>query len=715
MKKRINLFAVALLTATIAHSTEPPRDYTVFVNSRMNGSYFFSQASASGASSVETINGKLPVSTAIFNTPGNALRLTYSNGVNGNWSAAVIRPRLRGVDQFNPASYFSCWLYSPVAITTGLPTVQLLYRDSTFSPKGSLKPLEANKWQRFVLPIGALGIEDPARIRDVRAVVFSQEGKDGKKHTIYVDDILFSPSMSNLPLTLKPVLRTATGYDRHIDITWDKPSDTNIRYVKIYRSEDGRYYAPVGIQDPSVNRYADYVGKSDKKFSYRISFLDKQYLEIKSPGTVVAKTRRMTDDELLTMVQEAAFRYYWEGAEVNSGLARENIPGRENMVAMGAAGFGMMALIAGTERGFITREQAVERFTRITKFLERSEKFHGAFAHFMDGPTAKVEPFFGQRDNGGDLVETSFLVQGLLTAKAYFNKNNAAEEGIRQSITQLWKGIEWSWYRRYPQSPFLYWHWSPDKEWIIDHRLIGWNETMVTYLLAIASPTYAVPPSMYYSGWASQDTIAQQYRAAWGRTKDGSMYTNGNTYQGIKLDVGVSSGGPLFFTHYSYMGYDPHQVTDRYVNYFTNNTNIARINYKYCVANPKGFKGYSDSSWGLTASDGPWRYSADEPMEHEDNGKITPTGAISSFPYTPKESMKALKKFYYDYGHFLWGEYGFRDAFDLTQNWCSDIFMGLNQAPMVVMIENYRSGLIWKLFMSNPDIREGLKKLQQEK
>lgn len=713
--KRISLFSLALLTATIARSAEPPQDYTVFVNSRMNGSYFFSHASASGASSVEHTEGRLPVSETIFNTPGNALRLTYTNGANGNWNAAVIRPRLRGIDQFNRANYFSCWLYSPVALNAGLPSVRLMYRDSTFSPKGTLLPVAAGKWQRFVLPVGALGVEDPARIRDVVAVVFSQQGKDGKKHTLYVDDILFCSSMSNLPLTLKPVLRSATGYDRHIDITWDKPADSNIRYVKIYRSEEGRYYAPVGIQQPAVNRYSDYVGESNERFSYKISFLDKQYREIKSVSTVFASTRRMNDEELLTMVQEAAFRYYWEGAEANSGLARENIPGRENMVAMGAAGFGVMALVAGTERGFITRQQAVERFTRITQFLERSEKFHGAFAHFMDGPTAKVEPFFGQRDNGGDLVETAFLVQGLLTAKAYFNKDNAAEEAIRNSITRLWQGIEWNWYRRYAESPYLYWHWSPDKEWVIDHRLIGWNETMVTYLLAIASPTYAIPPSMYYSGWASQDTIAQKYRAAWGETKDGSMYTNGNTYQGIRLDVGVSSGGPLFFTHYSYMGYDPHQLTDRYVNYFTNNQNIARINHQYCVANPNRFKGYSDSSWGLTASDGPRRYSADEPARHQDNGKITPTGAISSFPYTPDESMKALKKFYYDYGHFLWGEYGFRDAFNLSQNWCSDIFMGLNQAPMVVMIENYRTGLIWKLFMSNPDIRNGIKTLDSEK
>ena len=237
---------------------------------------------------------------------------------------------------------------------------------------------------------------------------------------------------------------------------------------------------------------------------------------------------------------------------------------------------------------------------------------------------------------------------------------------------------------------------------------------MVTYLLAIASPTHSVPAGLYYSGWANQDITGQQYRANWGGTTDGSMYTNGKTYFGVKLDVGVSNGGPLFFTHYSYLGYDPHLITDKYTNYFTNNRRIALINYRYCLKNPGNYTGYSDSCWGLTASDGPFGYNASEPVAGRNDGTIAPTGAVSSFPYTPVESMKALKNYYYNYGKFLWGEYGFRDAFNLSENWCSGIYMGLNQAPMVVMIENYRTGLIWKLFMSNTDIKNGLEKLRLE-
>jgi hypothetical protein len=219
---------------------------------------------------------------------------------------------------------------------------------------------------------------------------------------------------------------------------------------------------------------------------------------------------------------------------------------------------------------------------------------------------------------------------------------------------------------------------------------------------------------MYYSGWASLDTTAQKYRRGWGQTTEGSMYKNDKTYFGIPLPVGVSNGGPLFFTHYSYLGFDPHHLEDVYTNYYENNRNIALINHRYSIENPGKYIGYGDSCWGLTAGDGPFHYSASEPVLRMDEGKMVPTGAIASFPYTPEQSMKALKNYYNNYGHFLWGEYGFRDAFNLTENWCSEIFMGLNQAPMVVMIENHRSGLLWNLFMKIPEIQNVLKKLAAE-
>lgn len=701
-----------LIFSAPSYAQEHLYNYTFFTNSRMQGNYFFSKTSFQSPSFIKNNNYRLPVDEKIFNTPGNSLQLEYVNGKGGNWKANIFREDIRGQDHFKPVKFLSFSIYcTALGLQKELPKLRMIFSDSSLSNDWTFATDFINKWTRFNLQLDKSykNFQIPGNVIGVQ---FSQNGDDGKKHTIYIDDVEFLPADIDSSITARPHIINADGYAKHVDISWNSFDDDHVKFVKIYRSEDGKTFMPVGIQSSLINRYEDFTGITGRQYRYKISFLNYQYKESGFSNIVSAATKAMTDDQLLTMVQKACFRYYWEGAEKVSGMAEEDIPGRTDMIAAGASGFGIMALIVGTERKFITRQQAVGRFLKITSFLQNAEKFHGAFSHFIDGPTGKVEPFFGDRDDGGDLVETSFLMQGLLTARAYFNKNNENEKTIRDRITTIWQNIEWDWYRRYPDSKYLYWHWSPDKAWIINHRLTGWNETMVTYLLAIASPTHNVPASLYYSGWANQDSTGQQYRMNWGGTEEGSMYTNGNTYFGIKLKVGVSDGGPLFFTHYSYMGYDPHLINDKYTNYFDNNKNIALINYRYCVKNPNNYKGYGDSCWGLTASDGPYNYSADEPVASRDHGKIAPTGAVSSFPYTPVESMKALKNYYYNYGKFLWGAYGFRDAFNLSENWCSDLYMGLNQAPMVVMIENYRTGLIWKLFMSDKDVKKGLEKLK---
>lgn len=713
-----SLFIGSFLICIASYAQEYKYDYGFFTNSTMPVDYFFSAAANDGGSLVNNKNFKLPVSKKKFHSAGSSLELTYTNSKNGHWRAAIFRQEKRGMDHFKKASFLSFWMLNNTVGTaaTDFPVVQLMKKDSSLSNKIILKITKKNDWQQVVISTASIKGFDANQPTDIIAVVFSQQEKRaGKRITLYIDDIEFLSDLNTKPVAELPVITKASGYPMHVDIVWKPITAKNIKLITIYRSENGKDYQPVGIQQPYINRYADFNGQTGKKYFYKIAFLNNKYEAGKTSKAEAATTKAMTDDELLTMVQEASFRYYWEAAETNSGLAKENIPGRQNMIATGASGFGMMALIAGTERKFITRQEAVNRFIKIVAFLEKAQKFHGVFPHFADGPTGKVEPFFGNRDNGADLVETSFLMQGLLAARQYFSGTDAREKIIRNKITSIWTNTVWSWFRQFPDSKFLYWHWSPDQAWVINHNLIGWNETMVTYLLAIASPTHPVPSSMYYNGWANQDSTGQNYRSAWGQTKDGSMYTNGNIYFGIKLDVGVSNGGPLFFTHYSYMGYDPHFITDRYTNYFINNQNIAKINHSYCVQNPKNFKGYSDSAWGLTASDGPFDYSADEPVAWQDKGKIAPTGAISSFPYTPVESMKALKNYYFNHGSFLWGEYGFKDAYDLTNNWCSEIYMGLNQAPMTVMIENYRTGLIWKLFMQDKDVQEGLKKINAVK
>jgi hypothetical protein len=699
--------------------------HSFFDNSIAVDVYYESSGKASAPSTLLLENGKLPVENKIFFTPPNALRLEWQSASNGGWEAKidVVKFRNRKIKFEGDSLYF--WCFSPQGMPAAdLPVLRILDTDTNFSAPLKLESfvgdLPAGRWVQAKVPLdrfvtASIHALDPHRLQ---SLIFSQSVPDATLHTLILDEIAIDsdsdssgPSYSGTKAPPTPHNLAAKGYERHIDVTWDPVRDESIQRYVIYRALDGKEFIPVGIQVRGIARYSDFIGRTDQKVYYRVAASDRMYRQSALSLEASATTKQMTDDELLTMLQEACFRYYWEGADPDSGMIRENLPGDDRIVATGATGFGIMALVVGVERGFITRAEGANRLSKIAAFLERAPRYHGAWSHFMDGKTGQSLPVFDMFDNGGDLVETAFLIEGLLTARAYFHGPSPQETVLYQQITRLWQGVEWDWYRKSPEGEAIYWHWSPDWTWHINHRLTGFNEVMIVYLLAIASPTHALPADFYYSGWAGQSEAAVNYRRGWGGNTDGDHYANGHTYFGIKLDVGVGRGGPLFFTHYSYMGFDPHSLTDLYTNYFENNRNMARINLAYSIENPGHHKGYGAAAWGLTACDGPLGYNAQSPELKEDLGNITPTGALASFPYTPEASMAALKHYYRDLGDRLWGIYGPRDAFNPDQDWYSPIYMGLNQAPITVMIENYRTGLVWKLFQSNPEIQGMLEKL----
>ncbi len=416
--------------------------------------------------------------------------------------------------------------------------------------------------------------------------------------------------------------------------------------------------------------------------------------KIETPFNAAARPKNLSDSALLNLVQKQTFRYFWDFAHPVSGLARERSNkaydyGNE-VVTTGGSGFGILSIIVATDRKWISRDTAVNHLLKTVKFLAKAASYHGVFPHWMDGATGKTIPF-GRKDDGGDLVETSFLFEGLLCARQYFSASNAKEEELRNRITWLWNEVEWSWHTR-DGLDLLYWHWSPNNGWAMNFELRGWNETLITYILAASSPTYSINKKVYDNCWAQSN-----------------HFINGKEYYGVKLPLGFDYGGPLFFTHYSFLGLDPHGLKDQYADYWQQNYNHTLINYKHCVVNPAHFVGYGENCWGLTACDTYDGYNAFSPTN--DFGTIAPTAALSAMPYTPENSMKALKHFYYDLGDKLWGEYGFKDAFNGSKNWVAGSYLAIDQGPEIVMIENYRTGLLWKLFMSIPEIQNGLKKL----
>ena len=415
-----------------------------------------------------------------------------------------------------------------------------------------------------------------------------------------------------------------------------------------------------------------------------------------------AQVKPLSDAALLDLVQKQTFQYFHDGAEPVSGLARERFhadniyPEKDqHIITSGGAGFGVMAYIVAMERKFITREEGRKRLEKIVSFLETADRFHGAWPHWWNGETGKVKPF-SKKDNGGDLVETSFMIQGLLCVRQYFNKGNEAEKKLAARIDKLWREVEFDWYRN--GKNVLYWHWSPEYAWEMNFAVRGYNECLIMYVLAASSPTHGVPAEVYHEGWADSGRIVKK--------KTSFGYNLNLRHQG-----NPPNGGPLFWAHYSYLGLDPRGLKDKYADYWQETRNQALINYEWCVKNPKKYKGYGRNSWGLTASYSTKFYSAHAPDSVHDIGVISPTAALSSFPYTPKQSMAAMKHWYNNMKDKLWGPYGFYDAFSEHDNWYTPRYLAIDQGPIVVMIENYRTGLLWKLFMSCPEIKAGLKKL----
>jgi hypothetical protein len=409
-----------------------------------------------------------------------------------------------------------------------------------------------------------------------------------------------------------------------------------------------------------------------------------------------------SDTALFRLVQAQTFEYFRDGAEPVSGLARERFhadniypENDKNIITSGGTGFGVMAILVGIERGFITREEGKTQLEKIVRFLETADRFHGAWPHWWNGETGKVKPF-SKNDDGGDLVETSFLIQGLLCVRQYFSNGNDEEKILADRIDKLWREVEFDWYRN--GKNVLYWHWSPANGWKMNFPVRGYNECLIMYVLAASSPTHSIPAEVYHEGWAENGKIKS--------TSSYGGYTLNMRYQG-----NPPQGGPLFWAHYSYLGLDPRGLKDKYVNYWEENKNLSLINYQWCVDNPKKFKGYGPNNWGLTASYSTQFYAAHAPNNENDAGVITPTAALSSFPYTPTQSMAAMKHWYYTMKDKLWGPYGFYDAFSEEYNFFAPKYLAIDQGPIVVMMENYRTGLLWKLFMSCPEVQNGLKKL----
>lgn len=525
-----------------------------------------------------------------------------------------------------------------------------------------------------------------------------------KNHPILVGIFILLTSMiANVAAATPSPVLNGKAYDQHVELHWDKNHKKDATY-KIYVSVSGKAWQL--RHTTQATGILDFVGELGSNLSLKYKLTQVQSDNEVELGKISLHTHTFSDDELLEMVQAYTYRYFWPNDNTVTGWAKERIPnGDGDIVTSGGTGFGILALITGVERGWATREQTVKQLLRLTDSLKTVETFHGMWAHWYKNS----EVFhFSQYDDGGDIVESAFLIQGLLTARQYFSQDNQAEKRLRTEITLLWQDMQWDWYTRYELGEaenVLTWHWSKNHGWKMDHRIRGYNEALIVYILAAASPTHSIKPEVYHQGWAAGETGHNTFK-------------NGKEFYGYPLPLGPSKelGGPLFFAHYSYLALDPRGLQDRYADYWQQNKNHSLINRAYAIENSKNWKGYGEDFWGITAGDMlPDGYMAHSPGER-DTGTINPTAALSSMPYTPKESIKVLRNLYYQHGKEAFGMMGFYDAINLSlsddaKQQVRKTYLAIDQGPIVAMIENYRSGLLWKHFMRDPDVQRGLTKL----
>ncbi|MFH0909824.1 MAG: glucoamylase family protein [bacterium] len=682
------LFAVAAQADIIFFVDNPNRDQ------KFEHSWGF----ATKPSELELVAGKVPVTSEHAFNGRDSLLLRWTSSKNGDWGICVATAGWMGHD-FTTCTFITFKVNGPSAIDKqDLPGIAVEDMNNHKSDRVWMGDYldgiddDATTWQDVAIPVADIPPgSQQCDFKAVKSIYFFQRATDGAEHMVWVDDLrVTQPGSAAMVAPAAPTGVMAVGRDGRIDVRWNANLEPGVIGYSIYRADQANAsFLPRNEAIHATPVYSDVVRSNGETYFYYVTAINHEFQESPASATVTAESVAMHEKTLVTYAQEAAFRYFYDYGHPVSGLARER-KGSGDICTVGGTGFGLMTLMVGADRGFITREEAAARILKILRFLgEKATRHHGAWPHWIHGVTGATIPF-SEWDNGGDLVETAYLVQGLLTVRRYFDRDTPEEAELRKRATAMWESVEWDWYRRLPKSKWLNRYWSPDYEWRMDKQIYGFNEEMITYLLAIAAPNHGIPASMYYDGWASEKN-----------------YENGQDFHGHKLVVGPEGGGPLFAVEYSFVGFDPSGKRDKYCNYFDHAREVVLANRAYCAANPKNFKGYSDLCWGLSASDNPNGYGVQSPKKN-DNGTITPNAVLSAMPFAPKETVLMLRHIYRTYGSELWGEFGFRSAFNPAEDWYAKSYVGTEMGTIAPMIENARTRLCWRMFMANPEIAKAL-------
>ncbi|SEK63607.1 glucoamylase family protein [Parapedobacter koreensis] len=706
-------FFLVLISSALAE-TYPE---VLFENSMLGGSYAYSAIHHEGGSWVENVGGRLPVSDSIYFTPGNALSLKYTALQQGNWYAQIVYPYAS--NHYRPESTdvltFKLYVVSNTK-SSALPKLAIYQQDTLSSSvdlANYITDFQTNMWLNVRLPVRDIhGVRMDEAIDGIR---FSQGAGDNGTHWLYIDQIEFLPAKPpRVKLSSPAVLSAAKAYDRHVDLTWQLPLTPSIRYIKIYRSEDNTHFDPVAIRPIFVQKCTDFVPYSNKTYYYKIAWVDYDYLESPFSEVIEASPKTANNEALLDVVQAAHFNYFWERAEVNSGMHVARFGVDDATVSVKETGLGILSYVVGAERGFVSRSSVRNRLQRILNFLDKVERYNGVFPAKIDGRTGKGV-FAVDTIPEADLEATAFLMQGLLVAKQYFEGDGDKAHLLTEKIDTLWSEVAWNQFVIEGQENILLDRWSPVVGFRDALPLGGFNVDFICYILALASPQFALGPEAYTEGLGIHRKLADSTHALelvgnpafsvqLQQENDPVLphyvefpYTSDSTVYGLPITVG-SVDTSLLEAYKPFLAFDPRNKKDKFVNYFANNVNLAKAYQRR--DNEHRCCGFSKDIWGMEAV-------VDTTDSLSDTlYTVNPAIASASYGYMPAEAMQSIRAFYDEFGQALFTEYGFRKWIAINDNALADEYDAMNQAAVVVMIENGRSGLIWKLFSDHPDIKK---------
>ncbi len=686
----------------------------LFENSILKGNYMYSQVYHDDRSWVENVAGRLPVSDTIFFTPGNSLSLKYLSAEDGSWQTQIMFPKAANDYLPNTADVLTFKLYVVSNMQSAtLPRLAVRQRDTisqVLELSNYIDDFRTNMWLDVRVPVKSIGglLADEA----IEGIQLSQGQADTAIQWLYLDQIEFvSANPPRVKLSSPAVLASATAFDRHIDLTWQLPLTPSIRYIKIYRAEDNEHFEPVAVRPVFVQKYTDFVPYPEKTYSYKIAWVDYDYLESPFSDVVEATTHTVSDSTLLEFVQAAHFNYFVERAEINSGMHAIHFGVDDATVSVMETGLSILSHVVGVEHGFISRKAAVDRLKRMVDFLAKVERYHGAFPAKIDGRTGRGI-FAVDSVPEADLTATAFLMQGLLVAKQYFGADSGAFSELATKIDTLWHGVEWNKFVLAGQEDILLDRWSPVSGFKSARPMGGFGKDFVGYILALASPSYALQPDAYAKGLGTPKELADSvyvmeladnasFAVDVGDGPQGTLpryrelpYTTDTTLYGTSVVVG-SIDTTLLEAYTPFLAFDPRGKRDTFTNYFTNNVNLTKAAQRR--DNERGYGSFSAAIWGSTEIDA------------DSLGTIygiNPAIPSASYAYLPAAALRSIRELYEGYGPVLFTEYGFRKWIAPERNAVASGYDALNQAAVVVMIENGRTGLIWNLFASHPDIQK---------